>query len=538
MYRIVFFFPLLTSISFAERVNADELLPGDQSIAAVVDHYVDAKLKAAGVAAASQATDSNLVRRLTLDLVGRIPTASEAQAYIGSTATSKREDLVDRLIGSDAFARHQANEFDAFLMVETNASVRDYLLAAFQSSRGWNDIFRDVLIADQTSESKTAAEFIKRRAKDPDKLANDVSVMFFGVNVSCAKCHDHPLVPEWTQEHFFGMKSFFSRTFEHGDFIGERDYGLVKYKTTAGDEKIARPMFLNGTIIEEPVAPELTDEQKKAEKELLEKLKKEKQPPPPPSFSRRAKLAEVALAPANSDYFSRAIVNRLWYRLFGYGLVMPIDQMHPENEPSHPQLMAWLARDLVDHDYDLTRLVRGLVMSRTYSRSSHWATDSRPRPDLFAVASVRPLTPHQYATTLRLASSSPDRFSADLTVEDVAARLGSLENSARSLAKRFEQPGENFQVSVTEALLLSNNEQVMNELLRDANDTLTGSLQRYTDTAEVVEAAVWNVLSRAPTDEERELLGDFFDRQRDDRLKASRQLVWSLLTSSELRFNF
>ena len=217
---------------------------------------------------------------------------------------------------------------------------------------------------------------------------------------------------------------------------------------------------------------------------------------------------------------------------------MPVDQMHPENEPSHPLLMQWLARDLIAHNYDLTRLVRGLVMSKTYSRSSQWATDGRPRPDLFAVAAVRPLTPHQYATTLRLASSSPDRFSADLTLEEIASRLASLENSARSLAKRFEQPGENFQVSVTEALLLSNNEQVMNELLRDASETLAGSLQTNMETAAVVETAVWNVLSRSPTNEEREILGGFYDAQRDDRLKASRQLVWSLLTSSELRFNY
>ena len=303
MNRFVILVALLSPVSMPALVNAVELLPADRSIATVVDHYVDAKLQTAGIAPAPQATDATIVRRLTLDLVGRIPTAGEAQAYIGSTTTSKREEVVDQLIASDAFARHQANEFDAFLMVDTNASVRDYLLAAFQSSRGWNDIFRDVLIADQTSESKTAAEFIKRRAKDPDKLANDVSVMFFGVNVSCAKCHDHPLVPEWTQEHFYGMKSFFSRTFENGDFIGERDYGVVKFKTTAGDEKTAQPMFLNGTMIEEPAAPELTNEQKKAEKELLEKLKKEKQPPPPPSFSRRAKLAEVALEAPNNAYF-------------------------------------------------------------------------------------------------------------------------------------------------------------------------------------------------------------------------------------------
>jgi len=517
---------------------ADELLPADQAIETVIDHYVDEKLDAAEIEPAPRATDTTLIRRLTLDLVGRIPTATEAQAYANSTDAEKRNALVDRLVVSDAFARHQANEFDAFLMADINASVREYLLTAFQADRGWNDIFRDVLVADQSSEAKSVAEFVKRRAKDPDKLANDVSVMFFGVNVSCAKCHDHPLVPEWTQNHFYGMKSFFSRTFENGDFIGERDYGTVTFKTTEGEEKTAQPMFLSGATVDEPDAVALTDEQRKKEKELLEKLKKDKMPPPPPKFSRRAKLVEVALRSPDNDYFSKAIVNRLWYRLMGHGLVMPIDQMHPENAASHPKLMEWLARDLVAHDYDLTRLIRGLVMSETYSRSSLWRTNKRPVPDLFAVASIRPLSPHQYATTLRLATTSPGRFATDVSAEETEARLAAVENSARNLAKRFDPPNDNFQVSVTEALLLSNSEHVMNDLLRDGGDTLVGTLKSVTDPPTLVDQAVWNVFSRAPSDDERQLLVRFCEGQDDDPLKASRQLVWSLLTSSEVRFNY
>lgn len=529
---------LLGNLWFATNLCAEELLPADQPIAEVVDHYIGLKLQALQIEPAPPATDANQVCRLTLDLVGRIPTAAEAKTYLESMETDKRQTLVDRLVASEAFARHQANEFDAFLMEGMNASLRDYLLTAFKESRGWNDIFRDVLIADQASAAKSAAEFLKRRVGDTDKLANDVSVMFFGVNVSCAKCHDHPLVPEWTQDHFYGMKSFFARTFDNGDFLGEHDYGVVKYKTVAGEEKTARPMFLSGTVVDEPESVEPSNEEKKKEKEQLEQLKKDKQPPPPPKFSRRAKLAEISLKVPENEYFSKAIVNRLWHRLFGRGLVMPIDQMHPENAPSHPLLMEWLARDLVDHNYDLTRLVRGLVLSDAYARSSLWKSGERPAPDLFAVAAVRPLTPFQYAASLRLASSSPARFSGDLAEAEVASRLESLENSARGLANRFDQPGEDFQVSVTEALLLSNSEQVTNELLRDAGDTLVGTLKEMADPQAVVELAVWNVLSRPPSDDEREILVDFYTSHGEDRLKASQQLVWALLTSSELRFNY
>src|SRR5690606_589380 len=106
-------------------------------------------------------------------------------------------------------------------------------------------------------------------------------------------------------------------------------------------------MFLTGRKVEDPAATRKPgkDEERK-ERERFEKFKKEKKQPPPPQFSARAKLVELALGPGGSDFFARAIVNRLWFRFFGRGLVMPLDQMHSANPPSHPELLSWLARDL------------------------------------------------------------------------------------------------------------------------------------------------------------------------------------------------
>ena len=96
-------------------------------------------------------------------------------------------------------------------------------------------MFRELLMGDPADQREHGVnQFVRARVKDLDKLTNQASVLFFGVNISCAKCHDHPLVPDWTQHHFFGMKSFFSRTFDNGGFVTERDYGLVKFKTTDG----------------------------------------------------------------------------------------------------------------------------------------------------------------------------------------------------------------------------------------------------------------------------------------------------------------
>ena len=506
------------------------------SIPDLIDRHVLQQLAQSGIEPAQIAGDLTLLRRTTLDLVGRIPTAAEARGYLGSDNPDKRALLVDRLVRSTGFARHQANTFDGFLMYGTSASIADYLRAAFSERRPWDEMFRDMIAFDGDPPSP-ANEYVKARIKDLDRLTNDASVMFFGVNVSCAKCHDHPLVPEWSQAHFYGMKSFFYRSFEHGEFVGEREYGNLKYKTTSGEELLAQMMFLTGTVVSEPEPEERTAEEKKAEKKRLEELKKNKQPPPTPTFSRRAQLAEVALRSGENLYFARAISNRIWYQLIGHALVVPLDQMHPENEPSHPELLNALAQDLIDHDYDLQRLIRGIVLSNTYARASRWEGDERPAPGSFAVANARPLGPFQYANTLHLATVAADHFSAELPAADIAQRVAAVAQTAQSTAELFAQPQEDFQIGVTEALLLNNSQRLMDELLQDSDGSLVGQLHSLNDNRELIEAAFWNVLVRPPDAEETNMF-DAYLKQHRDRRAACRDLVWSLLASSELRFNY
>lgn len=517
-----------------------ELLPPDQPIESAIDSYIDARLQATGVSPAGPADDANLLRRTMLDLVGRAPTAAEAKAYLSSTDSGKRTALVDRLMESPAFIRQQAAEFDALLMRDTKASLRDYLAKAWQENRSWDRMFRELIVGEEgDAQQMGAIQFVKARAKDQDRLTTDTSVLFFGVNVSCAKCHDHPLVDDWKQEHYYGLKSFFGRTFDLGEFVGERDYGTVTYKTVEGTSHDAKLMFLTGEVLAEPESKEPDENAKTEEKQRLEELKKKKEPPPAPTYSRRARLIDAALQPQSQAFFSRAIVNHLWNRLFGRGLVMPVDQMHSANSPSHPELLDWLARDVQSHNYDLRRLIRGIVLSRAYARSSRWDSASgRPSEDLFAVAIVRPLTPWQYGTSLRLAATNLDRFAGDLTLADLDKHIEPIEAAGRALVRSIELPGEAFQVSVDEALHFSNSDQVMKDLLHSGSGTLLEKLQHSTDRREAIETAVWNVMGRPPAEEELQSLDAFLARRHDRLPEAYRQMVWALLTSSECRFNY
>jgi hypothetical protein len=549
IFPSMLFWPAVILIGLPRAVSAGELLPDDDAIEAAIDHYVGARLSDEGLVPASPASEGEWIRRLTLDLVGRIPTVAEARAFIESSDAGKRAAAIDRLMASPAFVRHQATALDAYLMSESRGSVKPYLLSALAENRTWDAVFRDLLLADRLrygmadddarkKELGEAEPFVRARVADTDRLANDVSILFFGVNVSCAQCHDHPFVSTWTQDYFYGMKSFFARTFDNGGFVAERDYGMVAYKTTEGESRDAKLMFLTGKIVEEPAAAEPTEDEKKREKEQLEEHKKNKTSPPPPSYSRREALVEAALETEQSRYFARAIVNRMFARIYGRGLVTPLDQMHDENSASHPELLDWLARDFQQHGYDLRRLIRGLVSSEAYARSSRWEGDEWPRESLLAVAAVRPLTPMQYATSLHIAAANPDKLPADMQPEELERRIESFENAARGIAGALEQPGEDFQVSVTEALYFSNNDRVRNDLLRDSGDTLVGKLKTLGDNRQVIETAVWSAFGRPPEEEEFEALDAYLREREDRRDEALRQLVWSLLTSSELRFNY
>jgi hypothetical protein len=236
---------------------AADLLPADRPIGEAIDQYLEQALRKESVKPAPAADDATILRRLTLDLAGRIPTASEARVYLDSTDQEKERRLIDRLMASAGFVRHQATELDTMLAAGEKGSVRDYLLKAVGDNLAWDRIFREFMLPDQTDQNKkAAAEYLRARVKDGDRLTADVSSTFFGVNISCAQCHDHPLVTDWKQDHFYGMKGFLDRTFVNGrgdaGFLAEHGYGSVKFKTTEGVERQARLMFLSGRKIDEP----------------------------------------------------------------------------------------------------------------------------------------------------------------------------------------------------------------------------------------------------------------------------------------------
>ncbi|MEJ7595245.1 MAG: DUF1553 domain-containing protein [Planctomycetaceae bacterium] len=524
--------------------NAEDLLPADTDIVQIIDHYIRQHLVTVGVAAVEPADDLTLLRRTTLDLAGRVPTPVERVWFMSQPVPDRRRLLVERLMNLPDFDFHQRNWLDETLLPNQpyHDEFRTYLLTAVQGRRSWDTVFREIMKAGVSEgPEKGAGQFLRSRVRDLDDLTNDTAVLFFGVNISCAKCHDHPLVADWKQDHFYGMQAFFQRTYQtrKASSLAERPFGEVKFANVGGESKTAAFMFLTGEVVADRT-PQLADEERKQLEERVRKLEHDDAEAEifVPEFRPRDELVELALHETKQRFFARNIVNRLWARLLGTGLVSPPDQMHSGNAPSHPQLLEWLTSDMVSHGYDLRRLIQGIALSEAYGQSSEWTSGTEPpAASTFALAQTRPLTPRQLGASLHVVIRSPEQWPAIENTEEWMKRRMELENQADGWVREFEQPGENFQIAVDEALFFSNSGRVQDDLLRDSDDRLLGHLKKIEDPSQGVEQLWLAVLNRVPQSDELASATAWLSRFPDKKDESRKQLLWAILAGPEFRFN-
>ena len=524
-------------------IDGEDIGPSpDASVQDAIDHYVQLAIERDGIPTAGQASDDAVLRRTTLDLAGRIPTGPEQEWYSALPTNERRRQLVDRLLKLPDADFHLANEVDSQLLYNSpyNDEFREYLLWATKENRSWDRMFRDMLVAKQAEGPlQGATQFLRTRIREVDDLTNDTAILFLGINVSCAKCHDHPLVEDWKQDHFYGMQAFFSRTYQtKKNIVAEKFFDEVKFRTTEGEDKLAPFMFLTGDVVPD-ATPTFSEE---ARKELEQKIRKAEREAdseaPVPDFSPRRQLVDIALQENSDAFFAKNIVNRIWAGMLGSGLVNPLDQMHSGNPPSHPELLDWLANDLKQHDYKLPQLIRGIALSAAYARDSQWTVAVEPpETRYFAIAQTRPLTPRQLAVSLQIAATSPKKWPGVDACEEWTKVREALEKQANSWVREFEQPNENFQVAVDEALFFSNNAGVHDDFLRDSGDHLIGYLKTFDNDTQLV-IALWRaVLNRGPNDAEKKAALEWLGRETEDRVDTIRQLSWTLLAGPEFRFN-
>ncbi|MCA9122060.1 MAG: DUF1549 domain-containing protein [Planctomycetaceae bacterium] len=357
--------PLLFAIAVAQVVSVSA---ADVPLHGSIDRMVtDANL---GVVA-PLATDGEFLRRLYLDLTGSIPPHDVARAFLEDNAEGKRERMIDRLLGSPQFSRHMANVFDVMLMERRsekhvkNVEWQKYLYDSISQNKHWDDLVREILAADGTDEKiRPATAFYLTRDGEANSITRDIGRIFFGMDLQCAQCHDHPLISSYYQADYYGIYAFLNRGVLFTDkdkkvFYAEKAEGDVTFTSVFTSESDKTfPRLPTSFEIDEPFFP-------KGEEYDVAPADKVR---PVPKFSRRAKLAELATNGTNRQ-FNKNIANRLWAHMMGRGLVEPVDLHHADNPPSHPELLELLGDQFVAMDYDVKAFLRELALSATYQRS-------------------------------------------------------------------------------------------------------------------------------------------------------------------------
>lgn len=508
----------------------------------VIDQLIAQKWKAEKVAPASSTPDETFVRRLYLDLLGRIPRASESRAFLSDQNPRKRDLLIDRLTESKEHADHLVSVFnvvflDRAVLRKRNPDQRkawlSYLRWAFHSNRSWDQIACDLVLArPRSKEEQGASWFIHEQRDDHSEIAKRVSRTLLGKQVQCAQCHNHPVAPEIEQRHYWGLVAFFNRSLNvktpQGPAVAERaSGGYDQFANLEGKTGQSELVIYSNEVVAEPGGKQTKETRdlyevappdqwlRKLKKD--EKLKKDLNELPVPKFSRREAFAQT-LTKENPD-FSRAIVNRLWALMLGRGLVHPVDLMDSAHPPSHPELLAWLARDFENSGYNLRRLIRSLAKSKVYQLDSRPAPSSgRPPLDsLFAQALEKPLSAESLARSLRIALEHQDPNDESLR---------------RHLAGVFPDLfAETFSPSVRQTMFLTNGP-LVDQLI--AESPLLKRLVGIQSTRALAHEIFEVILSRTPDSSEMKRSLAFL---KPGNSSSIQQFCWALLTSAEFRIN-
>lgn len=506
-----------------------------------IDQALNAHWAAVSLSPADAASAIEWQRRVTLDLIGRPPTAAEVKRFETAKnertqpTTDRQAKLVDELLESAEFSLYFGSVLDEIIQGRQagNETFVDYLRQSLIARKSWDRYFREIVGGEpdtgNAATAKAAALFYDKRVKEIDQLTVDTARSFFGVDISCARCHDHPLVSDWTQFHYYGLVAFLQRPAgkakDQNKDATERDVVEVKFLARDGKERTAGMMFLSGKS-------QLSGSDKSASERTL---------------SPRERL--VAMAMEDRTFLSRSLVNRLWDYFHGRGLVEPVDQMHSGNPASIPAVLDLLADDFVANGYDLRRTIRLVVLNRAYRASSRWDRESAvPDPKQFAVMQLKPLTPRQLALSLLTTvgpelrdefSKSDERLERVLGTEGIAKGRRWLEWEAQiqPLLSAFDPRTPGFQSSAREALFVSNGP-LVRQWIGSGETRLAARAAQQTDDRRAVETVFRSLVQRSPTDDEWRLCQTQFAAAGErTRLELFEDLVWAITASVEFRFN-
>ena len=485
-----------------------------------VDGHVFAKQRELQLLPAEVCSDEVFLRRVYLDVTGTLPTPDAARRFLDSPDTNKRALLIDELLERDDYAEFWALKW-ADLMRGSDVTIsrrgvhsfHRYLINRFREDRPFDELARETLTSLGNTLNRPGANF-HRIARTPDEAAEATAQLFLGVRIGCAKCHNHPF-EAITQNDYYGLAAYFARVkFKGKQFMVDDE--IVYLDRGSELRHPTKNVNVPPAAFGEP-AGELT-----------------------PDDDRREKLVAWLTRPDN-PYFARSTVNRVWYHLFGRGIVEPVDDFRDTNPPSNPELLDQLAAEFVNSGYRLKPVLRLVLNSSTYQLEVRPAPGqskfaAAPEP-YFTHAVPRMLTAEQLLDAVSTVTGVPEEFPGyPQGTRAVAIAEGAIEHP---FLKAFSKPVRDVTCecareddpSLSQVIHLLNNRGIVQNI-KAPNSHVSQWLSASQSDDEVVENVYLLTLSRRPTPAERDLVRAHLAKS-PDRTAGFYDLQHALINSNE-----
>ena len=502
----------------------------------VIDDSVLGQLRRLNLKPSPRSSDSEFIRRVHLDVVGMLPTPEVTRAFLADPSETKRDAMIESLLAQPEFVDYWTYRLSDLFLISGRKLRPDALKSYYQWLRGemekgtpWDQIVRQVVSARGDTMKNGATNFYSVH-QDPETMAENVSQAFMSLSINCAKCHNHPL-EKWTNDQYYSFANLFAR---------------VRAKGWGGDARSgngARTLFIanRGDLIQprtgKPQPPAPLDGQ------AIESDSPE---------DRREALAAWLTAPEN-PYFTRSIANRVWANFFGRGIVEPVDDLRVSNPASNEPLLEAISAHLVENRYELKALMRLILQSETYQRTSAPLPEnmgdqkyySRYYPRRLmaevlqdAITSVTRISPKYDKITLADGSTQGTNFYRDgtraLQLFDSSVTSYFLKTFGRNEREITCECERSNKPSMVQVLHLSNGD-TLNSNLRSEQSCVNVMIPQSDE--EIIEETYLLCLSRPPSDGERKRLIAMFDSTPEkERRAAIEDLFWALMTSREFLF--
>ncbi len=489
-----------------------------------IDGHVWSKLQKLRITPSEPAPDHKFLRRVYLDIIGRIPTLEETQQFLSDHSPDKREKLIDHLLEQPEYADHWANKWADLLRpnpyhvgIKATLNYDAWIREQFRRNRPW-DMFVTDLITAQGSTFKNGAVTMFRDRRTPDDLTTVVSQLFLGVRLECAKCHHHPF-ERWGQDDFYGFAAYFAK-------VGRKGRGISA--PISGSEELI--YATNKGEVKHPLTGEV----------LVPKTLFGKTPIIPEGSDPRRTLAAWMTSKEN-PYFAQVMANRIWADLMGRGLVEPVDDLRATNPASNAALLNALSEDFQKHDYDLKKLIRRIATSYVYGLSSHPTernvTDTRNYSRYYR----QRMRAEVFVDAIVDITGISESFAA-MPPDSSAKRVWTRRVSSLTL-DAFGRPDPNqdppcertTDTSIVQALHLMNSDFLSSKILSDKGRAALLAASEKLPT-EIIEELYLRVYSRPPTEKERTFCETLYAKPNAERRMVTEDILWAMINSAEFLF--